>query len=619
MKTRVYLNDWSINAGIVGFLNIIQHSNKEYIVTKGQNFIELDTEDLKDFHICYFKYFFDKYNIAKKLDERMKKDFDDLKGYLKIENQDANIKQKYKTKKDYLKQALKTNLDKVKKIDKDLYEAMNASYKEIDTIKTIEESEKFDEIYNILSEGFKRDDINKRITMNSFKSFLSNNYFGQPSFLNVVRTALSYEEQAECMYKDYISNIVEAGFLQDILNDKYSVEEIKEYIEKIDNNKISDKTKSIYKKLLSYIDKGKDITKIKEYLNNGLFRTCHICEQSHFLSSVYTEGNFVPLAMSSENARNFFWNMNVDFPICDMCKLILFCVPAGISSIIKIEKDVNEYKERSILCFVNYDTSVENLKVINGGLAQNSKKEKSAYNPYGDLILDIVKQEQNIANWQLQNIFVVELDVEYGAYSRIQYFNIQRPVATFLTNYNNVLTNLKDYKYRLQIMDYILKNKDFAPIITNRLYDELKKDISKRFGLNSFFATKARLLLNILKNKEDSIMQSELITKNSKKINVLYNVGIDIHEELKRKGQENKIDGYVYQLLNSIKVGNKKTFMDTVIRIHMSVGKDVSQIFLECMKNEILDFPTIGHSFLSGLISNRFDKKETSDENDSNI
>ena len=48
-----------------------------------------------------------------------------------------------------------------------------------------------------------------------------------------------------------------------------------------------------------------------------------------------------------------------------------------------------------------------------------------------------------------------------------------------------------------------------------------------------------------------------------------------MHEDLKRTGEENKIDGYTYKMLNSIKAGNKKNnvqpqsncqIIDTVIQ-----------------------------------------------------
>ena len=102
----------------------------------------------------------------------------------------------------------------------------------------------------------------------------------------------------------------------------------------------------------------------------------------------------------------------------------------------------------------------------------------------------------------------------------------------------------------------------------------------------------------------------ENIKKNNDKLYVLYNLGISIHEELKAKKETNKIDGYIYRMLNSIKAGNKKDFMDIVIRIHMSMGKDVSPIFLEVLQDTDLDFESIVHSFVSGLISDKFEKKD---------
>ena len=50
--------------------------------------------------------------------------------------------------------------------------------------------------------------------------------------------------------------------------------------------------------------------------------------------------------------------------------------------------------------------------------------------------------------------------------------------------------------------------------------------------------------------------------------------------------------------------------MDIVIRLHMAMGKDVSPIFIETMQTTGLDFESIGHSFLAGLISNKYEKKE---------
>ena len=111
-------------------------------------------------------------------------------------------------------------------------------------------------------------------------------------------------------------------------------------------------------------------------------------------------------------------------------------------------------------------------------------------------------------------------------------------------------------------------------------------------------------------------MEKEEIEKSNKKLYALYSMGVAIHEELKYKKELNKLEGYTYKMLNSIKAGNKKEFMDIVIRLNIAMGKDVSPIFLEVMQDGELDFGSIGHSFLAGLVSNKYEKKEGGKENE---
>lgn len=528
-------------------------------------------------------------NIEDELDDKVKNK----------ENQD-----KIKTNKKYIKDIVKKQLDKIKKIDESTYNIIKAAYDKIDEEKN---KKGIEEIKNIIFENIKKDFINKKLTLNLFKSILSNTYYGQVSFCNVVKSALSYEEQQKLMYKDYVSNIVEMGFIHDILDGKYTLDAISEYVtrEHLNITKEMSKVYSDLKK--NYLDKGKDLEDIQDYIRLKVISTCHMCESDYTMTSDYTEGNFIPLAVSSDNMKNFFWNQNAKFPICDICKLILFCIPAGVTNISKVVKENGTYKEKSILSFINYDTSFKKLLGTNDSFKNNSKKEFKINNPYSELILNIVKQNKEISHWQLENIFVVEFEAEYLAFSRIEYFNIKRYVLKFFEKYfSQNLDNIKDYRYKLQIVDNILKNKDIKYVTNEKLQEELGKENSH--GYNIFLATRTRLILNLLK-KED-IGVDERIEKNRNKLYVLYSLGIQIHEQLKSTGEENKLGGYTYKMLNSIKSGNKKEFMDTVIRIHMSMGKDISPIFLEVMQDSELDFESIGHSFLSGLISNKFVKEE---------
>lgn len=590
--------------GIVGFLRVLEENHDEFAIRKN-NYIEFDSEDLKNFHKYYFNYFFEKYNIAENVKDRTKKYFDYLENNIEVvlDNKDEEKKIKANTK--YIKETIKKQLDKIKKIDEVTYDEMKEQYDKLDKVTIKQE---IIEIKEKLISNIEKDNINKRLTLNLFKSILSNTYYGQPSFLNVVKSALSYEEQQELMYRDYISNIVETGFINDIIQGKYNIEQIKEYIENSKESNITQDIEKIYSKIeKDYINKSKTVENIQKYLKEKVIKRCSMCENEIGLTTNYSEGNFVPLAISSDNAKNFFWNQNVNLTICDVCKLILFCIPAGMTTITKTIKENGEYREKQLLSFVNYDTGIDRLYKTNINFGNKSRYENKNENPYSELILDIVEQDKQVSMWQLENIFVVEIEAEYGAYSRIQYFNIKRYISTFFTLYaEKTLSKIGDYRYRLQIVDYIMKNKDIKYIINDRLRDEIKSG-EKKNGYNSFLATQTRMILNNLKKEENEV---ENINKNNDKLYVIYNLGVQIHEELKRNNEDNKLDGYTYKMLNSIKAGNKKEFMDIVIRLHMAMGKDVSPIFIESMQTTGLDFESIGHSFLAGLISNKYEKKE---------
>lgn len=616
MKTRIYLSDWFYNAGLVGFLRIIE-ANQDKFATIKENYIEFETEKLKNFANYYFKYFFERYNVAKKTEERIEKSFQKIKNNIEIETTDKlenkKIQEKIKTEKKYSKQILKTQMDKIKKIDEIVYEKMLQNYEIIDTIKQKEDFEKLERIEKTFKELLNKDQINKRLTMNLFKSILSKTYFGQPSFLNVVKTSLCYEEQQEVMYKDYISNIIETDYLRDILEDKKQIETIKvEIEEKLNSNQLTKEIEVIYRNIQKkYIEKGKDIEEIQKYIEEKVFSSCYMCENSNTLTNSYSESNFVPLAISSDNMKNFFWNQKAEFPICDICKLILFCIPAGITSITKTIKENGQYREKELLSFVNYDTDVEELKKYNDNFGMGRKIDKNMNNPYSELILNIVEQDKKISEWQLQNIFVIEFEAEYLAFSRMEYFNIKRYVAKFFKDYAKIkLNTISDYQYKLEIVDAILKNREIEFIINRRLREELQKE--NRNGYQSYLATQIRTTLEILKKEEEGL--EEKIEKANRKLKVMFHLGNDIFMQLKKDKNENKLDGYIYKMLNSIKGNRKDEFVDTAMRVIWSQGKDIPELLIK--NNESVDWKELGHSFIAGLTQERYEKNKEENENE---
>lgn len=614
MKIKVYLSDWFYNAGIVGFCRIFKGQ-----IIKKDNYIELESNELQNFASDYFDYFFNKYNIAEKTIERIENNFRIIKQNLEKELIDKEEQKKandiIKTQKKYAKDTIKYQLNKIKKFDEETYQKLEEAIKNLEDVKEKEQIDKLETIKEIIKTNFKKEDVNQKLTMNLFKSILSNSYFGQPSFLNVVKSSLSYEEQKQVMYKDYISNIVETGVLRDILEDTYTIEQINEILNKKNRELLTKEIIKAYDNIQKQIEKKKDLETIRQYIREKVFSSCSMCENEHTITNKYSESNFIPLAVSSDNMSNFFWNQNVNLEVCDICKLILFCIPAGVTSIIKTVKDNNTYKEKEIYSFVNYDTSVEDLIKTNEHFKDISKMEKREYNPYAQIILNIVSQNKEISNWQLENIFVVEFEAEYLAYSRMEYFNISRPLAIFFKKYaENTLNKIYDYQYRLQLVDYILKNKDINTLVNHRMRENFRDGIKN--NLDSYLATKARMELNLL--KKGDIDMEEQIKNSDNKLSVIYNIGISTRENFKKKNMENKVDGYIYRMLNCVKQGNKNDFMDIVIRIHIAIEESVSPIFIEALKEEGLKFEDIGNAYLAGLASERYEKKDNNKEVEDN-
>ena len=73
------------------------------------------------------------------------------------------------------------------------------------------------------------------------------------------------------------------------------------------------------------------------------------------------------------------------------------------------------------------------------------------------------------------------------------------------------------------------------------------------------------------------------------------------------KEADNKIKGFIYQLLNSVQTGNRDLFFNTIIRMYISNDLPIPKILSE-ISQSIDDFREIGYAFILGLKSSD-DKK----------
>lgn len=600
MKLRVYKNDWFFNMGIVGFLNILNKAEVKNQVTINEDYIEFESCLLKNFHHYYFDYFMDEYDVY----ARVKNSIEYSIKYVKAHPD------KIKGSAKKIKESLKKQNDKVKKIDENSYGIIKEKLDLIGKLKQEKEIEELETISKECLDIIKLKHINDRLTANLYKFIIGDNYFGQVSFFNVAKSKLDLDGLKNVMYNDYLISIVYLGEIQSLLNEG-NIETLEKYItEKLDYinkelaaKRISKPSIKIIEKIMKdinnkFIKKKKTIEDIEEYLDS--LETCEMCGTYKGLINDYSESNFAPLGVSNDNAKNMFWNQDSTYSICDLCKLMLFCTPAGATYIRKnyITDEYNEFYS-----FVNMDTSICDIYDTN----INLKNLKDRENPFNDLVIDIVTENKDKSIWQLQNILFVEFKASIdGKKCKMNYFNMPTYLARFFINESNSIQGIYNQKFKANVVDILLKNRDLKHLINTSLRERIKDNLeegkqTKISASDCYKAIKVRTIINSYKKG--------VYEMNDKKLKVVKYSGHEIHDYYVNNNAKNKINGIAYKLLNAIKVGNKKDFMDTVLRIFMSAEKSVPSVFIEIMSEKDLDFESIGHAFITGLISEKYEAK----------
>lgn len=593
--------------GIVGFLNIIKKADKQAEIFIMEDYIEFDSLFLENFHEYYFNYFMDEYDVSK----RIKKNIDYSINFIK--SKPDRIKDGIKKIKDSVKQ----QNDKIKKFDE---EKFNLIKEKLDSMSKIKSYDEFDSLEALVDETidiFKIKSINDRLTANLYKYVVQDNYFGQVSFFNVAKAKLDLDGLKQVMFNDYLRQIIYFGELEDLLEEN-DYDKLKNYLndrlnsiaKDINEKKVSKSSINTIEKIMkeinkNFIKKNKSIEDIKKYMDS--LEVCEMCGLYKGILDEYSESNFAPLGVSTNNARNMFWNQEYVSSICDVCKLILFCTPAGATY---TRKNYLINEENEFYLFVNMDTSINGLFERNNSLkAQKSESSDSKdENPFNQLIKSIVEENTLKSEWQLRNILFVEFKASIDSKKcKINYFNIPTYLAKFFVKENKKIQSIYDYKLKSNVLDLILKSKDLKHLINNTLRNIVKSNLesnnkSNISGLSCFNVVQLRTILN---NYKRGVYKMDY-----KKLRKIYESGCEIHDYYIDKNAKNKIEGITYKILNLIKVGNKNDFMQTILRIFSPSEKIPPEEILQIFVEEDLDFESVGYAFVTGLISGKYEGKD---------
>lgn len=546
-KVKIYLSDWQFNAGIVGLCNILEFAGDE--IFRGEDYIQLDLNHLEHFEEKYFNYFIDKYKettpwyriVAYKhiMESHENNNFQNFnKESLSYLNDYIKMTKTYLTRNNYVK------VYPFIKSDKDIVSLVK-ELKPISVKKTDKIEDKIDEVkdrfktLNEIIDYCNSEDGKKYIAAKGVIYNVINNGWNGICFLNPQTKELDVYKD----YKEYFVDTAVAYLKADRSKLKY-------------NCFICDRKMANMKNDLSFLNEtGFDVAR----------KTSHV------------------------------WEFANDVAICDLCKLVYSCLPAGF--VYAYDKGI----------FINSNTSVENILRVNSRLRDDVLKIKDDNNrslTYRALVNAINEQHSSKIQYELQDIQIIRY--ENGKYR----FNIlSKDVLKILRESKEEINNLINTGYREagvyfniydMTIDRLLNNYNMFTLI----HKLLMYRITKSQSITTYYHTGHVMDLNMINvNYLKGVEGMDKIKQNKELVKKARAYGYYLRQEYLDKDTEadkNKIRGISYKLLNALKTRNTEMFMHNIITSYMYVGEPIPKDLTIALESEE-DLGIIGYAFVTGL------------------
>lgn len=336
------------------------------------------------------------------------------------------------------------------------------------------------------------------------------------------------------------------------------------------------------KAALAFLETKKDE---KKYAKNKLH--CASCENKMRTSSEAFDLTWLQkVGVDAARKSSHYWDYQRDIFICPICNLVYSCVPLGF----KILKGKG--------LFINNNSSVRELISVNSISIRDGKEEVSrdqlesiAYYKILDLM---VQQAENKKELEIDNIQIVKFDRNQE--SRPYTFNIlSREKAKLLADMKADFQQLvgkfaKENNEYISIYQEVMRRLYNGQSFYDLLYRLLRLVIDEDYkGTQTLFKI-LKIQNNIYKGGDHFMTQEDL--NNVRKYGY--------HLKHAYRGQESKLNGISYRLLNAIKVKNSNKFMETLIQAYSYQKQPIPAMFVQALADQE-KFQTIGYAFLLGL------------------
>ncbi len=566
---KIYLGDWLTNAGILGYLRIQKMRGKEHDLSQGH--IEIDAEDLDGFEEAYFSYalmrgfsFFFRFDSLKKLQKHFESDL-------------------YSQLQEEIRELIQTATKNMQPNWKSFEQTVTSVANEVDNLAL------------------------------SAKKVIETKTPTDPRLKKKVAQVIEYVDE-------------DAGSLIDKLTDKkynYITTQLKRFY----FNKAVIGNYSLIGKNRKTAFAKEYIKPAKEVLLNGRKKpgiTCRFCGQNKVdvsaldeVNEFFGEGMFAPIGVTL-GFQNFFYNLQPDLVMCDVCELLLLCAWAGFTEIPwRFRDELNDTE----FIFVN----VPNLEL----LWEENQKIQSLYEAsglelqgtvYEEILYDLfLKEKEKKSEWALHNVLFIEIKPvprkDQGK-PNFRYFHIGKDLAQMFTDESAVKAakrirgriytrrskeNPRESLFvhgRRDTVRRLLSRDSLYPLCYAATRDQIENpnytNVENAFNLSVLSGIRTNIWTN--HKKGETPMESKQV------FGILKGFS-GAGEELGKGMEYDKRKRLSYRLLSLIRTGKVPDFYESLMKLYISQNKPIPNNLVTILNAvDAVEPEAKAYAFMSGFL-----------------
>lgn len=597
------MDDYVLAMGGVGLQRIINHGMEKGILSREHQWVTFQSDELyvvpeilPNIPELFFTYMLNHYSIANRERNRL------------IPPQASDVKRSRKGTYTLLKLSLDTQMKKLEKYFADDPLLQELQQLQLNVKSTLTDETDVDDFVSKYLNLLSTPAFDEKLTINYIKSSLMAPLHGQVSLLNVAKNSLDLQGLKDTFHKDFIEPVLRDWKAQQLYASQASLVEWREFVDTSEN--------SVHKTWKKELKKWES-DELDDYWNEQL--RCTFVDD-WFATDSYEEMVFSPLAVSK--AINFFWDLNDKrpVPLSSWARLVIFLSSAGLTTYRK------KVGDKSLLyhAFAFREGSAEDIIRINDRLLHREQGTS-----FGEVIAATLERERQKATFA-PNIWFVEFSSDYRAKKTLMdYFTVPKHMAAYFEDgHAKQLNKIKNDEFRETFLSQVMQSIDPKVHIFSHLREGIKALIKgqseHQFIIHTcYIAVRERQRIASYKKKvimrqKGDVLSMQNLKLETELVEALYIQGRKIqsamvksHHSKKQNteayvsGVDKKLSATAYRLLNAANAGDKKQFLDTVMRLHLQSGVTLNRVFLNALHEDEVDFTTVSMSFMAGLLSYR--------------